>query len=504
ALVVLAVVAGLIAWRRDRGRLARLGVAVAVPVLLLAPWLPSLLRGWSRVLIGPDAGLRGLAVAEPWALLLGRTPGPGLPWFWLSAGCFGLLWVLALLAAVIRPTSIGLWGAWGTALASFALAVVLAGQLATAMPQGTRVRPDVVVLLLVTFASLLVAAALGFAPVAESLSRRAFGSAHLGTAAVAIATIAALLAGLVWWVVAGATGPVRRTEVDELPPFIRNVMVADARTRTLALEFDGDVPHWSLVADNQNRLGDADRGLAFGGSGSMQQRTSSMVARLVSGAGDERVADDLASMAVSHVWVSGATDEQRSRINNTPGLGGEAVLGDTVVWTVAATAGRYAITGGPEPVVVPARAYGGAAMDLPASNQARRLTIHEPTDPRWRIRFNGNELPVETGADRTMVDLPPQAGHLEVDLRAPVHPWLALAQLLVVLVVTVLSAPSLAGSRERRADIGARSADRRSLRAGRGSEPAEEPTAGRRAITPESPPDGDADTQILRRVEEDR
>ncbi|HHV22316.1 MAG TPA: glycosyltransferase [Propionibacterium sp.] len=459
--VFLAAIGGVVLFRRDRSRLVRLGIAVGVPVLLLAPWLPSLVRSWSRILVGPDAGLRGLATADAWELLVGRTPGGGLPWLWLGVGFFGLLWILGLLAAYIRPLSRTVWAGWGTAVAAFVVAVLLRGQLATVLPQGTRVRPDVEALLLVAFAGLILAAAAGFSPIARALTRRDFGIAHIGTAAVALATVVALLAGLAWWVVAGAAGPIRRTEVAEFPPFIRNAMVSDARTRTLALEFDprgeqtSDAPRWSLVADDQHRLGDADRGLAFAGSGSMQQRTSSMVARLVSGAGDDRVADDLASLAVSHIWVRGATEEQRSRINNTPGLGGQAVLGETVVWTVPATTGRYAITGGPEPVVVPARAFGGGELDLPAVTHPRRLVIHEPTDPRWRIRFNGAELPLETAADRTTAELPQQAGRLEIELPASGHAWLALGQLLVLVVVVVLSAPSLARQRESE-PIGAR------------------------------------------------
>ncbi|MDO5681966.1 MAG: glycosyltransferase [Propionibacteriaceae bacterium] len=489
-LVAVAAVIGVLAFRRDRARLARLGVAIAVPVVLLAPWLTSIMRSWSRLLVGPDAGLRGLASADSWALLVGRTAGEGLPWLWLSVAFFGLLWVLGVLAAYIRPLHRTLWAGWGLALGAFVLAVLLVGRLATVLPQGTRVRPDAEVLLLVEFAGLILAAAVGFSPVAAALTRRGFGIAHLGTAAVALVTTLALLAGVVWWVIAGASGPLQRTEVAELPPFIRNAMLSDARTRTLVLEFDGgavaadqatgtptpahdqqgagtveqaaeDAPRWSLVADDQHRLGDADRGLAFAGSGSMQQRTSSMVARLVSGAGDERVGEDLASLAVRHIWVRGATEEQRARINNTPGIGGQAVLGDTVVWTVTGTSGRYVLTGGPEPVVVPARAFGGGALDLPAVTHERRLTIHEPTDPRWRIRFNGNELPMQTAADRTTAELPPQAGRLDISIAAPRQSWFALGQLLGIIVVGVLSAPSLGSQRALAAPVGARTAGRR-------------------------------------------
>lgn len=490
ALVFVAAVVGLIVFVRRRDRLARLGVAVGLPVLLLAPWLPSLVNSWSRLLVGPDAGLRGVVAGESWALLVGRTPGPGLPPIWLGIALFAVIWALGLLGALIRPESVGVRAAWLTALGSFALAILASRELATVLPQGTRVRPDAVVLLLVGFGAVILAAAIGFSKVPEALTRRGFGPAHLGVIATTLATIVAVLAGVVWWGLAGATGPLRRTEVNELPPFIRNVMKADVRTRTLVLEYQGadnPNPRWSLVADDQNRLGDADRGLAFGGSGTMQQRATSMVARLASGAGDERVSEDLASLAVSHIWVRGATEEQRARINNTPGLGAEAVLGDQVVWTVPGTVARYVIVGGAEPVPVASRPGGEARVDLPAADHSRTLILHEPTDSRWRITYNGARLPVTTAADRTMIELPPQAGTLEVGLRASLQDWLALAQLLLVIVALVLAAPSLAGDRRRRDEVGARAATSSGRRAG--SESFDPPT------TP---------TQVLPRAEEER
>lgn len=503
ALVAVAAIVGVVVFRRDRGRLGRLGIAVGLPALLLAPWLPTLLNGWSRLLVGPDAGLRGLETGPVWALMLGRTPGPGLPPLWLGAAVLGVVWLLALLGAVIRPTSPALLGAWGTALGAFALAAVFQGRLATVLPQGTRVRPDTELLLFVGFAALVLAAAVGFGRIAEALSRRGFGVAHLGTIAVGLLTVAALLASVAWWGIGGATGPLKRTEVAELPPFLRNAMTSDARMRTLAIEYQGADPHWSLIADDQERLGDADRGLAFGGSGTMQQRTSSLVARMLSGAGDERVAEDLASLAVSHIWVRGATEEHRARINNTPGLGAEAVFGDTVVWTVPATAGRYVVVGGPEPLVVPSTPNGHGALDLAASGQPRQLIIHEPTDRRLRVEFQGNELPVTTAADRTLVNLPPQAGRLEVDYRAPLHPWLALAQLLLALVAVVLAAPSLAGDRQRREDQqGARAA---AVEGGRRRAAA---AAGRRSAGPAEADEAaqpgqteDAETRVLPRMD---
>ena len=447
----LALLGGLIAAirvRRERGRVLRLVAAAAVPLVLLAPWWPAVLNGWTRLFVGPDAGLGGVAVGPVWQLLLGLTPGAGTPILWVAAIFFGTLWLWGLLGVALRPAAPAVWAAIGTALAAFALAVLLSRQLATTLPQGTRVRPEPVALLLIGFAALVYAGALGLDLVPAALGRRSFGLAHLGTLLVVAVTVAAVGTGAVWWAMLGAHGPVHRESGSTLAPYLRNAMNSPARTRVLAIRIEGPSMSWSLIAGDQLRLGDADRGLAFGGSGTMQQHTRGVVARLVAGNGDEQVADDLAGLAVGHVWVTGASEEQKSRINNTPGLG--TASGDEIatVWTVPQTTGRWVVTGD-RPVVLDARGA-AAGADLPAAGGPRQLVLSEPTDPRWRVTFNGNELTGRTGVDRTSFEVPGGAGRLEVRLADPWRGWLALAQLIGLVLVALLAAPSLAGARQRR------------------------------------------------------
>lgn len=447
----LALLGGLVAAvlvRRERARVLRLLVAGLVPLVLLAPWWPAILNGWTRLFVGPDAGLGGVEAEPAWRLLLGLTPGAGAPVFWVAAIFFGGIWLWGLIGVGLRSASPALWASIGTALAAFALAVLLSRQLATALPQGTRVRPEPVALLLIGFAALVYAGALGLDLVPAALGRRSFGLAHLGTLLVVVLTAAAVGTGAVWWALLGAHGPVHRESGSTLAPYLRNAMNAPAQTRVLAIRIQGPSMSWSLLAGDQLRLGDADRGLAFGGSGTMQQHTRGVVARLVAGNGDEQVADDLAGLAVSHVWISGASEVEKARINNTPGLGTASGDEAVTVWTVPQTTGRWVVTG-EQPVVLDARA-GTAAVDLVAAGGPRQLVLHEPTDPRWRVTFNGNALPGRTAVDRTSFDLPGGPGRLEVRLADPWRGWLALAQLIGLVLVALLAAPSLAGARQRR------------------------------------------------------
>ena len=103
--VIIAVVAA-VRLRRTPRKIGRIGLALALPLLVLLPWLPSLIAAPGRLLVGPDAA--ATAVSEPpavWALLLGRETGPGLPPLWLGAVLFGVIWAAALLGPAPAPTT---------------------------------------------------------------------------------------------------------------------------------------------------------------------------------------------------------------------------------------------------------------------------------------------------------------------------------------------------------------------------------------------------------------
>ncbi|GAB3714398.1 glycosyltransferase family 2 protein [Mariniluteicoccus flavus] len=432
---LLAALVAAVVWRRDRVRLARVAIAVAVPLVLLAPWWPAIARGWTRLVTGPDAGL----AADPWA---GLAPW----WLWVPAGL--ALAVLALAGLARRTRSAAVWAGWAAALIALAIAVVLASRLATGMPFGTRVRPDTHALVLLAVAGLVLAAARGLD-----------GPWRVRP----LAALAGLLAGVVlvasagWWAWASVAGPVKRDRLDAMPPFVRVAMNSPAATRTLALDFAGAPGlRWSLVADDQLRLGDADRGLAFGGSKDMQDRTRSVVARLVAGAGDEQVAGDLARLGVAHVWVRGATEEQRARITNVPGLGPGSGDERGLVWTVPGTVARLAVTApaaasGPvAPVALDGRPGAEPAVDLPAG-RGRTLTVAEPTDARRVVTFDGERLEPRTTGGATTYAVPDRAGRLAVAWHTPVWPWVLALQLIGLLAVVVLAAPSWAGDQRRRA-----------------------------------------------------
>src|SRR5699024_10890512 len=126
-----------------------------------------------RWLLGPDAALDGTAAAPSvWALLLGRPTGEGLPPWWVSAACIGLVWLLAVVALVLRPAVTRLRAAWGTGLAVLLVAVLMTRLVVTAGAGLEPTRPTAAAVLLVGLGALVLAGAIGIDIVSDLLAGR--------------------------------------------------------------------------------------------------------------------------------------------------------------------------------------------------------------------------------------------------------------------------------------------------------------------------------------------
>ena len=74
-----------------------------------------------------------------------------------------------------------------------------------------------------------------------------------------------------------------------------------------------------MLADDHVRLGDADRGCAYGGSVAAREQVDDLVIRLVAGTADSDIAPQLRDLGIGYLWVSGGGGDVVSRITNTPG-----------------------------------------------------------------------------------------------------------------------------------------------------------------------------------------
>ncbi|WP_268958752.1 glycosyltransferase [Nonomuraea aridisoli] len=203
---------------------ASLGIALAVPLVLLMPWLASLVTDPGRFLL--EAGLHDPGLVDPSLgpeSLLALSPGgPGLPPFWVTAG----LVAAALAALLMRRQRVIVAIGWGVALYGVG-AAVLVSRVAV---DGVRVWPGVPL----AFAGAGLVVLVGLTAHRLSEIRAAGGLRRVGaTAVVAVAFSTPLLAAG-HWMATGVRGPLVGDAPDVLPA------LAAARTtngeRTLVIE----------------------------------------------------------------------------------------------------------------------------------------------------------------------------------------------------------------------------------------------------------------------------
>jgi GT2 family glycosyltransferase len=438
---LLAGVLGAIALRRTPRKVGRIGIALGVPALVLAPWWPTLLASPGRLLTGPDPALAdavtGSAEKAPpvWQLLIGQGLGVGLPPLWFSAVVFGVLWLVGLLGLVRQPRRRTVLAAWTTALLALAMAVVLSRLVVSVPPAGTEVRPWVAAYLLIAFAALALAGGAGLEAMAAELSSRSFSWLQPASVLASVAVAVVTLTSAGWWVWAGSRGPIDRVHLDAIPPYVLNAAASDTGTRVLAIDLSSGRAGYSVVADDQVRLGDADRGFTFGGSETARQQVEDLVVRLAAGTADADLASQLADLGIGYVWVSGADEETKARIDNTPGLGAASGNEASIVWKLEPPVTRAAVVDQDRRIPI-------ESGIVPAGEGARQLHIGEAADPRWRATLDGGALTPEPAGWQQGFALPASGGTVSWTLDAPWR-WLLIAQLVALAVAAVLAAPAI-------------------------------------------------------------
>ncbi len=438
--LLVAVVAAVTVARQPR-KIGRLAIAIGVPAVILSPWWPTVAAHWGRLLTGPDPALNGTpAPAAAWLFLIGHGTGPGLPPRWLGAIVFGTFWLVALVGLVRGHRRRAVITGWLVGLICLGTAVALTRLVVTVPPLGTQTRPDAGVYLLIGFGALILAGGVGLDGYTGDLARRSFSVFQplAVLAAVVVALVSLAAAG--WWVLEGAAGPIHRSKLDAIPPYVLDAQTGPAAVRTLAVDLHDGRADYSVVAGDQVRLGDPERGYAFGGSAQAQRQVADVVSRLVSGSGDTRVAADLADLGVNYLWVSGADADLRTRITNTPGLAAASGNDTGLVWQLSQPTARIRLVSGRQITPLDDRPDG---VRVPAGSLQRTLRLGVPADPRWQATLDGRPLtPTRDGDWQQSFRLPSTGGVLRYQLRTPI-PWLPIGQGVMLLIVIVLAAPAV-------------------------------------------------------------
>ncbi len=429
---------GLLALRRTPRKMGRIGLAVGLPLLVLLPWLPSIITAPGRLFVGPDAALDGAPPApEVWRLALGSGLGSGLPPLWIGAVVFGVIWLVALVGLARRPQRRLVHAAWATALVGLVMAVGVSRLVVAVPPVGTEVRPWAGVYLLICFAALLLAGGVGVDGLSSDMLHRSFSWLQPVTVVASVLVVAVTVGGAAWWVWAGARGPVARDQLDALPPYVLNAMHAPERPRVLAIDLAGSEARYVVLSDDRVRLGDADRGFSFGGSTVTDAAIADLVVRVVAGTADSDIVPQLSTFGVGYLWISSASEDEQSRIDNTPGLGTASGNAGGTIWQLEPAVSRTSISD-PQGVTP----LGRPPYVIPAGPVGRELRLGEAADPRWRVQLDGRPLtPVDGGWQQTYV-LPAEGGVVQAELTSLAH-WFLIGQGLVLLVAVVLAAPGV-------------------------------------------------------------
>ena len=435
---LLAGILGAIVLRSSPRKIGRIGIALGVPLVVLLPWWPTVISTPGRLFVGPDSVLGGVTPAAPvWQLLLGREVGPGLPPLWVGGVIFGIIWIAALVGLARRPARRAVLAAWAAALVALGMAVLLSRLVVSVPPAGTEVRPWVGTYLLLAFAALIIGGGMGLDGFSGDMTVRSFSWLQPATVFAGIAVCLVSVGGAVWWVLAGAQGPIERARLDAIPPYVMNAIKTDTRPRLLAIDLSDGTARYSVLADDQLRLGDADRGFTFGGSVAAREQVDDLVIRLVAGTADSDINPQLTNLGIGYVWVTGANEDIKARIDNTPGLGAASGNERGIVWKLEPAVARTVLVEGSELLPI-----GPPPTPVPPGAQERQLQIGESADVRWRAQLDGQNLvPVADGWQQVFA-LPVPGGTVTYELPS-FMPWLLPIQGLVLLVAGVLAAPAI-------------------------------------------------------------
>lgn len=425
---------------RARSGWPRVAFAALAPALLLVtPFSAELARFPGRLLTGIEPILAPGAAPIPVDLLLGRASGSAPP-LWVSALTFGSLWAVAVIGAVLRRGTALI--ALGAALGAVAVAVALTRLVVTVPPTGIIVRPQGTAWIVAMAAALVWAAVLGLDAVREAIAESTFDLRHLAVYLSALLAVVAIVLGTGWWVAAGHAG-LSRTGASEVPAFIRKDADRGA-SRTLALDLKPASVGWALLEGQFGRLGDGERGLAFGGSSQASALAASVAERLAVGAADERIVPDLQRLGVGYLWVTGASTEQRAGISNVPGLGVGSVDDNGASWTVPASGRLVLVTGDVQVKLDPDASIAEGA-------ESRVLLLAEPSADGLAPSVGGTPLARLADVDgRLAYAVPAAGGALVLAARTP-FPYWVIVQGLLLLVLIAVAAPASQSATEARA-----------------------------------------------------
>jgi len=446
----LAAAVGVLALARSGRSLLRWLIVVAVPAVVLLPWLPTLAQRSALWVSEPGLTGQGGQLSDPalpsWAPLLIHPGGPGS----IAPGVLAGLTVLALAALVLAPGR-RVTAAWVLAATAIA-AGVIASRTLVSVPVGEGSAagwPGPAV----TLAALGIIAAIVLAvDRVDGAADRVDGAASrivrlLAAGIGGATTVVALALGLV----GSLADPLVRDDSALLPLYVTEEASGPERPTTLVLRLTGDddpVVGNTVVREDTPRLGDAEVTDPVGAA-----VMDPIVADLVAGRGEASAAR-LADVGVRYVFAPPPLDAGLDEaLDGQAGLVRASAPDGGSVWRVEGVTGRVRLLdedAGAVGVVPSGRIDVDADIDAPAASV---VALAEVADPGWQATLDDEPLEATThSGDLQAFVLPVGSGRLQITYEHPNRSTLLTTQAVLLAVVVVLMLP--AASRRRDSLVG--------------------------------------------------
>jgi GT2 family glycosyltransferase len=458
AAVVGAVSLVTVGWRARSNVLVvaiRMGIILATPMVVLAPWSLSLIKNPSGFLVEIGAAGYGLGspVSKPLGLLLGDPGGPGTYPYWFGAGL-----LLTALAALLRGTRRRVVvAAWMLTLLGFASALVLTRTTVTPVGAAVGVVPWPGVSTALLGFGLITATVVGAEGARERIAGAEFGWRQPLTVLVTGAAVLAPAAAGAWWLIHGAAGPISRIDAG-LPQYLAAEDLGPSQVRTLTLTggANGTVAY-SIARGSGPYLGLADIRLDAADS----SKLDTLVAGLLSGSGGD-AAQGLTDLGIGYVWASSSVPAGIAHaLNATSGLT-EQALGNSAssgseYWQVNGTVGRVMLQDGKGAQLalsyqcsgtMPTGPNTACAQDVTASVQVaagpagRLLVLAEQANGGWTAKENGQTLtavPQSNGLQAWAV--PADAGTIVIGYQSYTHTFWLIGEAVAFAAAMIMALP---------------------------------------------------------------
>ncbi|MDI2132609.1 glycosyltransferase [Yinghuangia seranimata] len=441
---VVAVVLGLcalpaafLAGRLGTGLVARLAVALGLPLVLLMPWTPSMFSG-DRLFL--EAGLAPAGLAEkganPFGLLLLDPGGPGTIPAFLGAGL-----LLAALAALLRDSRRqAVLAAWAVALVGLVFAVAVSRLDVAGTADSGKVAAWPGLATVVIGLGYVAAAMVGAEDAKARVAASSFGWRQPASVVVAAVAAATPLLAAAAWVWQGTDGPVTRADSPYVPPFIASENGGADRARTLVLRTDASgAITTSLVRGSGLHLGDAE----VAPDTKQHQVLDDYVAAFLSGTGSAD-ARGLSAFAIRYVLLQSPADPQLvARLDGAPGLLRKAAEKDSTLWRVEGVNARVTIQQGDGQSIPVVSGEDTVGTRIDAGPEGRKLRLAERADSGWSATLDGRKLtPVTLDGWQQGFELPAAGGRLTIEHSSGARPVWLIAEAVLLLVVVVLALPA--------------------------------------------------------------